>query len=448
MGKEQKDETHRDLALLKTLVQGGKIMKKGIQFVLLIAVVSLILLIVISQSTYAQIKEVKIGVLLPLSGAAAPIGSTMKNAAEFVAEEVNNAGGIKSLKGAKIKLSFADSRGKSDIGMSEAERLIKRENVSVMLGAFQSAVTFTSSEVAERYKVPYLAAIAVMPEITGRGFKYVFRNGTPSNLSTAMREEFVEEMEKKHNKGQRYTIGNLYENSDWGMSYGRLYRDWVKATGRTQVLDEAYSAGMSDVTSVVMKVKKANPDVLFLACYLSDGILLNRGFAEHKVDTNIVSSGAETGDPEWLKKIGRLSDFQVYCNNWHIRVMDSKPWMKPMNEAFKKKFGDDISPWSAGVIQDMNILVDAIERAASNDRDKIRDAIAATKITDVNKIVLAHKVIQFGPDGQNQYAQDILGQTIDFKAYVVYPPTVATPGFQVVWPQPTWDEKERRGIKR
>ncbi|OGP96733.1 MAG: hypothetical protein A2157_04480 [Deltaproteobacteria bacterium RBG_16_47_11] len=400
------------------------------------------------QNSHAQVKEVKIGIILPLSGPLAPIGNSMKNGAELLAEEINNAGGIKSLKGAKVRLVFADSRGKPDVGMSEAERLINRENVSALSGAFQSAVTYTSTEVAERYKVPYLTSVAVMPEITGRGFKYVFRNSTPNSFSAKMRTEFAEEMEKKFGKGKRYTIGNLYENSDWGMSYGRLYREWVKSAGRTQVLDEAYSAGMSDVTPLIMKIKAAKPDILFLSCYLSDGILIDRGFAEHKVETNIISSGAEHGDPFWLKNIGRLSDFQVWCIPWDIRIMDSKAWIKPINERYKKKYGDDLGAWSASMYQDLSILFDALERAASDNRDKIREALAATKIEDPNRILVPHKVIQFGPDGQNHYAQDLLIQTVNFKHNIVWPSWVASPDYQLVWPQPTWEEKEKMGIKK
>jgi len=177
-------------------------MKKKI-FILIGLVFWVSSIILSGQSSYAQVNEVKIGIILPLSGPLAPIGNSMKNGAELVAEEVNNAGGIKSMKGAKIKLVFADSRGKSDVGMSEAERLISRENVSALSGAFQSAVTYTSTEVAERYKVPFLTSVAVMPEITGRGFKYVFRNTTPNSFSVKMRTECVEDMEKRFGKGKR-----------------------------------------------------------------------------------------------------------------------------------------------------------------------------------------------------------------------------------------------------
>ena len=399
------------------------------------------------QNVCAEVKEVKIGIILPLSGSLAPIGQDMKNGAELFVETVNNSGGIKSLQGAKINLVFADSTGKPDVGMSEAERLINREKVSALMGAFQSAVTYTSTEVAERYQVPYLTSVAVMPDITGRGFKYVFRNTTPSSLSTKMRTEFVAEMEKQYGQGKRYTIGQLNENSDWGMSYKRLYDAYVKDSGRTQVYGETYSYKITDATPLVVKLKNSKPDVLFLACYLSDGFLLHRGFAEHRVNTNIISSGAEHGSPTWLKNVGRLTDYQIWTIPWAIRVIDLKPWIKPINEAYKKKYGDDLGAWSASMYQDISILYDALERAASDDREKIRDALAATKITDPDKIMVPHKLIEFGPDGQNPHAQDLLIQTVDFKHHIVWPPQIRTPDYKVVWPQPTWEEKIKMGIQ-
>ncbi|WP_020203495.1 ABC transporter substrate-binding protein, partial [Cupriavidus sp. WS] len=123
----------------------------------------------------AQVKEIPIGFVLPLSGGAATIGNQTKQGAEIAAEQINQAGGIRSLGGAKLKLIFADSQSKPDVGVAETERLIQRENVPLIVGAYNSAVTFPATEVAERYKVPWVVTGAVKDEITERGFKYVFR---------------------------------------------------------------------------------------------------------------------------------------------------------------------------------------------------------------------------------------------------------------------------------
>ena len=118
--------------------------------------------------------EVRIGIVSPLTGPAAKFGQAQKNAMTMAAEDVNNAGGIKSLGGAKIKLFFGDTRGEADTGVTETERLITRDKVHALIGAFQSGVGFPSSAMAEKHQVPWLT-FGTFDKITERGFKYVFR---------------------------------------------------------------------------------------------------------------------------------------------------------------------------------------------------------------------------------------------------------------------------------
>src|SRR4029450_8555335 len=89
-------------------------------------------------------------------------------------EDVNQAGGIKSLGGAKIRLIWGDTRGEADTGVTETERLITKEKAHALMGAFQSGVGMPSTAVAERYQVPWVN-FGTVDKITQRGFKYTFR---------------------------------------------------------------------------------------------------------------------------------------------------------------------------------------------------------------------------------------------------------------------------------
>lgn len=121
-----------------------------------------------------KVDEVRIGIVVPLSGIGATVGTQMKTGATIAIDEINAKGGIKALGGAKLRLIAGDSQGKPDVGASETERLIQRENVHVMIGSYQSATTIVTTEVAERYKTPWVVLASVSDRITGRGFKYVF----------------------------------------------------------------------------------------------------------------------------------------------------------------------------------------------------------------------------------------------------------------------------------
>ena len=136
-------------------------------------------------------KEIKIGVIYPLSGALATIGRDLQRAAEFTAENlVNNKnpnvdvlmskwGGIPSLGNAKIKLIFADSRGEPDRGADLAKRLILDDKVVGLMGAYQSAVTKTVSAVAERYGIPMINDSSTSPDLTQEGFQMVLAHYAP-----------------------------------------------------------------------------------------------------------------------------------------------------------------------------------------------------------------------------------------------------------------------------
>jgi branched-chain amino acid transport system substrate-binding protein len=124
----------------------------------------------------AAANEVKIGVVLPLTGSSAEMGKLSKNGIELAINTINAQGGIKSLNGAKIVPTFADSTGKPEIGVTEIERLIVKDKVNALLGPYNSAVAAPTAEVAEKYSTPYMLTNAVADGILSKGYKYVDRN--------------------------------------------------------------------------------------------------------------------------------------------------------------------------------------------------------------------------------------------------------------------------------
>src|SRR3989441_12523262 len=138
--------------------------------------------------------EVRIGVVSPMTGPTAKFGQAQKNALSMAADDVNAAGGIKSLGGAKIRLVFGDTRGEADTGVTETERLITREKVHALIGAFQSGVGFPSSAMADPHQVPWLTFRA-FDQITERGFKYVFRAHANDTIKA---RTLIEEIGRAH----------------------------------------------------------------------------------------------------------------------------------------------------------------------------------------------------------------------------------------------------------
>lgn len=386
-----------------------------------------------------KVEEVKIGVLLPLSGPVAPIGVTNKRGHELAVEEINAAGGIKSLGGAKLKLVFADSQGDPKIGMSEAERLIKTENVSIMTGAYQSSVTYPSTQVAEKYKIPYVVPVAVKDEITERGFKYIFRLCPKASWYSRDQVRFAKEMGEKTGHFPK-RVALVYENTDWGQSAAAGWKKYVPEAGMEIVLDAPYPASSSDLTPVVLKIKKANPDLILFTSYTSDAILLTNTIAEMKINAmGMIGGGGGHADPEYLKNTGKNSEYHFDLTEWSTDL--GKPYVKEVNAKFKEKYGVDMNGESAETYAATYVIADALERAGSTDPEKIRQALAETKITEGPAMILPYDIIEFDEEGQNPHASLIMVQVRDGKRVTVWPESAKNPDYDPVWPVPKWEER-------
>ncbi|MDH7499330.1 MAG: ABC transporter substrate-binding protein, partial [candidate division NC10 bacterium] len=243
-------------------------------------------------------EEIVIGEVLPLSGPAATQGTQIRAGAEIAAEEINAAGGIQSLGGARIRLVFGDSKSTPDGGSAETERLITREKVSLLLGAYQSGVTFPSTEVAERYRCPWIVNMAVKDEITERGFKYVFRACNKASYDLKEMQSAVRQFSEETGKKPQ-TFALLYEGTDWGRSSAQFAKKLFPEIGCQLLLEESYVQGIADFTPQILKIKAAKPDLLIVASYTPDHILFNKQQMEQKLylPYGIWSVGAGAEDP-------------------------------------------------------------------------------------------------------------------------------------------------------
>ncbi len=223
---------------------------------LLSGAVCLVWVLASVQGIQAQPREVKIGVIYPMTGGAAQAGWDDKQAIELALDIINTtkykhlnlplakSEGLDKLGGAKITVVIADHQGKPELGLSEAERLVTQEKVAALLGCYHSNVTMTASQVAERMKIPFLNPESSSPQLTRRGFKWFFRT-TPhdENFSEAM-FLFFKDLEKK--KGAKIkTVAILHEDTLYGQDSGRIEKEMAEKAGYKvlDVLIDGVSAG-------------------------------------------------------------------------------------------------------------------------------------------------------------------------------------------------------------
>ncbi|MBN2178944.1 MAG: ABC transporter substrate-binding protein [Deltaproteobacteria bacterium] len=389
-------------------------------------------------SAVAKDKVVKIGNILPLSGPSASVGIQGKYARELATEQINNAGGIKSLGGAKLENIYVDSKSDPTVGVTAAERLINTNKVHILSGCWNSAVTYPSTQVAERYRVPFIVPVSVRNTITERGFKYTFRIAAKDAWWTRDQFEFLEDMKKKSGADLK-TMAFVYENGDWGVGMAEQWEKLAEKYGYDVVLNEPYPSTASDLTPVVMKIKRAKPDVILLTSNASDAILLTNTMAEMKVKAKaIIGTGGGHADPMFRKNCGANAEYMFDVVEWEADL--SKPGIPELNAEFKKRHGFDLAGESVDAYASVYVIADALERAASTDAQKLREALASMHLDSGPAMIVSYDAIEFDESGQNINAGLVMVQyrMVDgnLERVSVWPESAARAGFEAVFPMP------------
>ncbi len=362
-------------------------------------------------SVQAQDKVVRIGNIIPLSGPSASVGEQGKNAREMALEEINSAGGIKSLGGAKLELYYADSESKPEKGISEAERLINTKKVNVLTGCWNSAVTYPTSAIAERYGVPFIVPVSVADKITEQGFKNVFRIAAKDSWWTRDQFSFLEDMKKEFGMSVK-KLAFVYENGDWGKGIAGQWEKLAKEGGYEVVLDEPYPSTSTDLSPVVQKIRRSHADVLMLVSNAADAILLTNTLAEYKVKLKaIISSGGGHADPSFLKAAGKNAQYMFDIVEWETDV--NKPGAKETNDKYKAKYGYNLTGEAVDAYLAMYVIKDALERAGSLDPQKIRQALVTMDLKGGPGMIVGYDAVKFDSTGQNENASLVMVQIND-----------------------------------
>ncbi|MBI3454619.1 MAG: ABC transporter substrate-binding protein [Candidatus Rokubacteria bacterium] len=378
----------------------------------------------------AQPRGLRIGHVHPLSGFLAFDGGLVANGLTLAVEEINAGGGIKSMGGAKLALVGGDTQGKVEVGMAEAERLI-REGVVALLGPYQSPVAYAVSQLAEKERTPFVITVAVADNITERGFEYTFRVQPNARAMTVRSLDHLAELAKASGVTVK-TVATMHEDGLFGTSIAGHVERHAKNLGMEVVLNVAYNFRTPDVTTEISKIKAAKPDVVLVSGYFGDAILIARTATEHRLETRAVMGIANGGfsNPKFLADQPQLADLVMDGNYWHNPRSDRA---KRVMEAYQKRFNAPMSSHSVQSYSAMTVLRDALERGGSPDRAKVREALAKTNLSDH---ILPQGPIHFDKRGENVNAQPALLQNQGGKTVVVVPAQFAEA--KAVFPVPRW----------
>ncbi|MGI5935187.1 MAG: ABC transporter substrate-binding protein [Oscillospiraceae bacterium] len=345
---------------------------------------------------------VKIGVLLPLSGPTSYNGEQQLAGIQLYTEFVNSNGGISSLNGAKIELVVADSAGSPETGLTEFERLITSENVSAVIGPYNSTVAAVTAPLAIQNEVPYIITNATAENFMNEPNKFVYRTNTGSMDGDVLMSQWVNYLSDQMPDRDVERVAIVYDSGDWGTAALSTWQGLSESMGFELSVAEAVS-NATDLSTLVNKIKKADVDLVVLAIFLSDTNLFVRQMYEYECYAPIFGIGGGIVSAEYIPNCGEAAEYTFMATPWVPSFSGVVDAALEWNEKFKEKFGMDMTQEGSWGWLGMGTLCDAIERAGSTDRIAIADALYVTDIgTDHPAMWFSiYEGVHFATDGQD-----------------------------------------------
>jgi branched-chain amino acid transport system substrate-binding protein len=376
----------------------------------------------------AQSTEVKVALVVPLSGPWARQGLLEREGAEMAIDEINASGGIKALDGAKMKLIVADTGDSAEKAKNAAQRLVAQEPDLVGgVGAWLSSFTLAVTEVTERAELPWLT-LSYSDQITDRGFHYVFQTSATGDRQAELALPTIMKLAESASEKKPGTVAIVMDNTAAPVSFTRPMRaGGLEKAGLQLVVDEVFTPPLSDATPLIAKVRSARPDFLFLVpTAVPDDALLLQKLTEMGIPATrlpVVGNGAHLAAPELLKAAGPeiMEDVMVTLANWSTKAQQD------LIERYKKRTGE---PWlgqdSLCAYGHVWVLKDALEKAGVADRRKVGEAIHAMDTTESSAKYFAGGRIKFDERGRRVDAPLVIVQWQKGEPVTIYPPESAT----------------------
>lgn len=386
---------------------------------------------------------VKVGSLWPLTGGSASIGQEHAEGAEMAINEINANGGIKSMGGAKIELVGADTESSPETGSTACERLITEDEVCAIIGAYNSTVCISSSEVAQKYSIPFISMGGVATDVTERGYDHVFRiNNTATYDVVEMIVGLDDVLEALGEDTLTYAL--IYENSDWGADNARIWKEYADQRGWTCVLDEPVVNGQADLTSQVLKIKESGADVVNASFYVDDSIVFQTAMYANNVVPRLgmwsVGGGYQNSD--FFETLSpEMYNYVFVQEDYDVAGIKNHKWIQELSAQIEEEYGHPLTSFFAQGWTAAYITYYILEAAGSTDDEAICEAARNLHVVNSETeraLLTGYTAVKFDEKGQNTFDGGATGGTIvqyqDGEAIALYPAEHAFPDAEAVIP--------------
>jgi branched-chain amino acid transport system substrate-binding protein len=379
--------------------------------------------------------ELKVALIAPMSGPWARQGDLMLKGANLAIDNINAAGGIKSMGGAKMKLLVFDAGDSVEKAKNAAQRMVAQEPDLVgATGSWLSSFTLGVTEVTERADLPVLT-LSYSDQITARGFKYVFQTSMPGGAQAVAAMPAILKLAEAATGKKPASVGIIQDNTAASVSFAKPMREGGLAKlGLKLVVDETFTPPLSDCTPLIQKVRSQRPEILLLLpTAISDDKLCVEKMSEMglgKGRVPVISNGAHIGGPDMLKNSTKeiVEGLMTIVGNWPAKGQEK------IAEEFVKKTGEVwMTQDSLSTYGDMWIFKEALEKAGAADKKKVAEAIRQMDSREGSAKFFPGGRMKFDEQGRRVDADLVIVQWQNGVPVTVYPEASAVA--KPIWPK-------------
>ena len=340
---------------------------------------------------------IRIGVTQPLTGAFAASGNYVTQGAKIAEDEINASGGVL---GRKIQLVIEDNKSNPTEAVATAEKLIGKDKVTVMMGAWSSTLTLAVMPKLMEYGVPMLVETSSSGKITTSGNPWIFRISPTSEMEARAFASAVKPL------GIR-KADFLSTNNDFGLGAAKEFSEMLKGQGVQVGIMETMDPKATDFSAQLAKIKASGSDTLFVTTAVEQITLIHKQAKEQQLKARIITTGGSNSPDQLIQQAGDAA-------NGSLHLVFFTPWFPEAvkNPDLARKF---VAEWNArkhpvgGLTEGfrgwdgINTIVEAIKAAGKAEPQAIQKALWNVKVRGINGDIA---FIKQGPAGQES-AQNV-----------------------------------------
>ena len=401
----------------------------------LFAVAGLVSTALAAPALAMDCEEIHLGSAISLTGKYATNGIHAKNGYEFAIQKIKENGGVKiGDKCYNFRVTYYDDESKGDRGATLAERLINQDGVQYMLGPYSSGLTKAIAPVTEKYQIPMVEAEGASRSLFNKGRKYLFAVLSTSEQYLASAVTLAAEMAEKTGKDpSSVKVAVAVENDPFSLDIRAGVLDDAGKYNMQIVVDEKLPRDLSDMTAILTKVKLLNPDLLIVSGHSKGAATAVRQIGEMNINVPMIAiTHCESADV--VGNFGDVANDILCSTQWAETLSYEDPifgtaanYEKEFKAAYTEYAERKVPYQTAQASAAVYVFKDAFERAGSLDKEKVRDAIAATELDTF------YGKIKFAPEGNNIAKPMVLRQIQNGEYNVVAPSGFAS--HKLNWPR-------------